>query len=214
MQNLFEKLIAAGVGKRKLNDPLFRKDEPPPKYGVFDLEEEHISNQTVISTCSIPGCSFTTDSVLDFENHYNSAHRYSCCQCKKVLPSPHLLDLHIQENHDSYFAVLATKRASYCCYIEACKEKFMTPDERLSHCVKLHKIPKDFRFDQKPKAKIKNQTNKMDVDNKKDQKPFQLKNSKQISFKNTGKKFPPNSNKETYVNIDQVMSELKDNLPE
>lgn len=64
------------------------------------------------STCSIPGCDYISETLLEFENHYNASHRYTCARCKKVLPSPHLLDLHVQENHDSFFAVLSERKPS------------------------------------------------------------------------------------------------------
>lgn len=83
-------------------------------YGSFFL-----INFSIQTSCAVPGCKFSTDSLLDFENHYNATHRYSCSQCKKVLPSPHLLDLHIQEKHDSFFAVMALKKPSVC------KKKFI-----------------------------------------------------------------------------------------
>lgn len=34
----------------------------------------------------------------------------SCSVCRKILPSAHLLDLHVSENHDSFFAVKAEKQ--------------------------------------------------------------------------------------------------------
>lgn len=34
----------------------------------------------------------------------------SCSVCRKVLPSAHLLDLHISENHDNYFEVKKEKQ--------------------------------------------------------------------------------------------------------
>lgn len=62
--------------------------------------------------CPVPSCQFTSESNLEFENHYNGSHRYSCHVCSKTLPSPRLLDLHIQEKHDSFFAVLSEKKPS------------------------------------------------------------------------------------------------------
>lgn len=43
--------------------------------------------------------------------HYNSNHRYVCVECKKSLPNPRLLDIHIQETHDSFFQVLSMKKS-------------------------------------------------------------------------------------------------------
>lgn len=62
--------------------------------------------------CNVPDCRYSCASVQDYECHYNSLHRYSCGECKKTLPNAHLLDLHLSESHDSYFAaqVAAGKR--------------------------------------------------------------------------------------------------------
>ena len=55
-------------------------------------------------SCNVPDCNFFCHSVMDYEAHYNAQHRYTCGQCKKSLPNAHLLDLHLSETHDSYFA--------------------------------------------------------------------------------------------------------------
>lgn len=60
--------------------------------------------------CEVPGCKEVFSSVLQFDMHYNSCHRFICCQCKKPLPSAHLLDLHISESHDSFFAAQAERK--------------------------------------------------------------------------------------------------------
>ncbi|XP_073948629.1 LOW QUALITY PROTEIN: protein lethal(2)k10201-like [Choristoneura fumiferana] len=219
-----EVLRQFGCGHRKLNDVLFKTDPALPRLGVRDLDDEELCHEVISSTCNIPGCGFTADSLLEFESHYNSSHRYSCSQCKKVLPSPHLLDLHLQEQHDSFFAVLATRKPSYCCYIEECKEKFMNAKERLQHCVDAHKMPKDFRFDHKPKpkkAKNKNkkqtEENLMDLHGVPEQKQFYFNNKKHKTFaKYTGKKFTTdkeNSSSATDVNMDEVVNDLKSSLP-
>lgn len=200
--NLLEKINSYGVGRRKLDDNLFKDDKPPPRLGVYNFDEESLCHEVIKSTCHVPGCTFAAESLLEYENHYNSCHRYACSECKKNLPSPHLLDLHIQETHDSFFAVLAERKPSYCCYIEECREKFNNSEERLQHCIKDHKLPKDFRFESKPKSrnkKTKDNTIKkkdeesMEVDdeNKKEtKKRITLSNSKQKTFaKYTGKKF-------------------------
>ena len=60
--------------------------------------------------CHVPGCVKVFETLVSFEDHYNTAHRYVCETCHKRLPSPHLLDLHISETHDSYFAALAERK--------------------------------------------------------------------------------------------------------
>ncbi|XP_068623624.1 zinc finger protein 511 [Battus philenor] len=183
---ILRKLEAYGVGHRKLHDELFIRDKTPPRYGVYDVDDEDLCHEIIPTSCNVAGCTFTASSLLEYENHYNASHRYACSQCKKMLPSPHYLDLHLQEKHDSFFAVMATKKPSYSCYVEECKEKFMTPEERLDHCVKIHKLPKDFRFDQKPKKGIKVNKNNMamdlDIAKPVEQKKFSLSNNKQKVF--------------------------------
>ena len=49
--------------------------------------------------------------------HYNSNHRYVCGECKKSLPNPRFLDIHIQETHDSFFQILSTKQPMVCIII-------------------------------------------------------------------------------------------------
>ncbi|XP_069356677.1 protein lethal(2)k10201 isoform X2 [Maniola hyperantus] len=213
-----------GVGRRKLDDDLFLGNQPPSRLGIYDEDEEE--HHTITPTqCTVPGCKFTADSILNVENHYNSSHRYSCSQCRKVLPSPHLLDLHIEEQHDSFFTVMASKKPSYSCYIEECKEKFMNAEERLNHCAKIHKLPKDFRFDSKPKQKQTNQskpknetpqqTTETDQASNKEQK-FKFTNSKQGGFIYKGKKFTKEQDSSTSVAVDMdaIMTDLKENLPQ
>lgn len=60
-------------------------------------------------TCNVPGCRKQFDTVFAYESHYNSLHRYLCAECRKCLPSAHLLDLHLSERHDSFFAVQVEK---------------------------------------------------------------------------------------------------------
>ena len=76
-----------------------------------------------------------------------SLFRHSCSVCKKALPSPHLLELHIQENHDSFFSVLSERAPSYQCFLPSCSETFWGPQERHAHAIEDHKFPPDFRFD-------------------------------------------------------------------
>ncbi|XP_072934636.1 protein lethal(2)k10201 [Epargyreus clarus] len=220
-----ETLRHYGVGRRRIDDDIFIRDKPPSRLGIYDEDDEDLCHEVIMSACTIPGCDFTAVSLLDFENHYNASHRYSCSQCKKVLPSPHLLDLHVQEAHDSFFAVMASRKPSYCCYIQECTEKFINPEERLDHCVKIHKLPKDFRFETKPKNSSKNKKkNKQNVETSmevdatncsQENKKFFFNNSKQKSFKKySGKKFTSDKSKSTSVNMDKIMTDLKENLPE
>lgn len=39
---LLEKLKSYGVGRRKLHDDLFANDKPPPRLGIYDVDEENL----------------------------------------------------------------------------------------------------------------------------------------------------------------------------
>ena len=67
--------------------------------------EEFLHKDLTEFSCQAPGCKAKFKQLIDSETHYNSKHRHSCQECKKNLPSAHLLDLHIAETHDTYFSV-------------------------------------------------------------------------------------------------------------
>lgn len=60
--------------------------------------------------CHISGCRVVFSTLDEYEHHYNSLHRHVCCSCRRSLPSARLLDIHIQEWHDSLFTILAQKQ--------------------------------------------------------------------------------------------------------
>ncbi|XP_033835633.1 zinc finger protein 511 [Periophthalmus magnuspinnatus] len=97
--------------------------------------------------CHISGCTATFKTLQEYEHHYNSLHRHVCCTCRRSLPTARLLDIHIQEWHDSLFAVLAQKQDMYQCLVEGCGLKFRTIKDRKDHLIIIHKYPPDFRFD-------------------------------------------------------------------
>uniref|UniRef100_A0A182PJ97 C2H2-type domain-containing protein n=1 Tax=Anopheles epiroticus TaxID=199890 RepID=A0A182PJ97_9DIPT len=142
------------VGPRPKDDEFFRDGnsyiKPFVKLGVlstFPIEEAEPEDVEI--SCNVPDCNFFCQSVMDYEFHYNAQHRYTCAQCKKSLPNAHLLDLHLSETHDSYFAaqVQSSKRAMYACFLEECKHRSSDPSERRDHCIREHRFPHNFRFD-------------------------------------------------------------------
>ncbi|XP_076438203.1 uncharacterized protein LOC143277306 isoform X2 [Babylonia areolata] len=96
--------------------------------------------------CSVLGCSQTFTSLLRYENHYKSVHRHSCVSCQRTFPSAHLLDVHLQENHDPLFAILSARQPMYQCLVESCRHKFPNPDTRRQHMIEVHSYPANFRF--------------------------------------------------------------------
>ncbi|XP_050091946.1 protein lethal(2)k10201 [Anopheles aquasalis] len=140
---------------RHLPDDEFFRDgnqylKPFVKLGVLSqVPNVPDDNHDVEICCNVPDCTFFCQSVVNYEAHYNAQHRYTCGECKKTLPNAHLLDLHLSETHDSYFAALvqAGKGPMYACFLEECKYRSTDVVERRDHCIREHKFPHNFRFD-------------------------------------------------------------------
>ncbi|XP_077469672.1 zinc finger protein 511 [Stigmatopora argus] len=109
--------------------------------------------------CHISGCNAVHATLEEYEHHYNSLHRHVCSICRRSLPTARLLDIHIQEWHDSVFMVLAQRQDMFDCLVEGCGDKFRTSTLRKDHLIRTHKYPPDFRFD-KPKREKGNQETK------------------------------------------------------
>ncbi|XP_017879136.1 zinc finger protein 511 [Ceratina calcarata] len=158
-----------GVGLRPINDPFFEESYNTCKIfqrkGITVEDDEELCHEVMREfPCYVTGCKAIFQTLLDFEMHYNSNHRYVCAECKKSLPNPRLLDIHIQESHDSFFQVLSMKQPMYQCYVSECDLKFNNPVERRSHCINVHKFSKNFRFDNAPHFMKGESKNKMDID--------------------------------------------------
>jgi hypothetical protein len=70
---------------------------------------------------------------------------FQCFECFSILPSEKLLDLHLQEAHDSFFAAAVERgRAKFACLV--CDEEFDSIQNRKNHLGVIHRYPKWFRF--------------------------------------------------------------------
>ncbi|XP_022205081.2 zinc finger protein 511 isoform X2 [Nilaparvata lugens] len=142
-----------GCGRRKPDDPFFQAGDTACsmrfREGIveYGFEEYEFVREKKDFPCTIPTCRKVSHSPADFEAHFNSCHRFICSECKKSLPSPHLLDLHLHETHSAFFSVQADKKPMYKCFVEACDAVSMTPKERHDHCIEVHKFPHNYRFD-------------------------------------------------------------------
>jgi hypothetical protein len=95
--------------------------------------------------CGVIGCSLVFDSFVDCDAHYEESHIFQCRECHAILPSDRLLDLHLQEAHDSFFAAAVDRgRAKYACLV--CYQEFGSVQDRLAHLMECHRYPKWFRF--------------------------------------------------------------------
>jgi len=108
---------------------------------------DEISSRCRSFPCSITTCHQRFHSILDFQNHYERNHVYQCSICDCTLHTDHLLDLHIQEKHDSYFITALEKgKAFYRCLCYTCACQFDHEKDRLYHMQNVHGYPRWFRF--------------------------------------------------------------------
>ncbi|XP_073972012.1 protein lethal(2)k10201-like isoform X3 [Rhodnius prolixus] len=160
MADLLDKLTNYAAEVQHINDTFFdegnRICRVYSRRGIVDEDEEDFCHQQYETfKCEIANCCQEFDTVLKYELHYNSCHRYSCSYCKKHLPSPHLLDLHVSETHDSFFKAAAERKPMYKCFVESCDAVSNNAQDRRSHCIEVHRFPHDFRYDTRRPLKKK-----------------------------------------------------------
>ena len=87
------------------------------------------------------------DTQEKYEVHYSKEHVNRCVTCSKNFPSPHLLELHIEENHNALREALAARgEKTYGCFVEDCGRKCSTPQKRRLHLIDKHMFPKSYNF--------------------------------------------------------------------
>lgn len=121
------------------------------KYARIDFEDltDLIKESSLIKCNLTPSCSahIAFGSIQEYERHYHSVHINVCNSCKNILPSPHILDLHISERHDSFFAARLNRGHNVLlCFVEGCKADFKLEVDRVSHLRIVHGFPKKFKF--------------------------------------------------------------------
>eukprot|EP01035_Chromulina_nebulosa_P027079 gene27079-35557_t len=113
----------------------------------------YVDNLAIEFRCSVYRCNQSFSSMAKLENHVFYTHRHQCSLCHRSFSSEHLLSIHISENHDSYFRVVASKKKQPCyvCLVEDCKVLSMTGNARKEHLIQFHKFPESFEFFEPPK---------------------------------------------------------------
>ncbi|CAM9296786.1 unnamed protein product [Scytosiphon promiscuus] len=96
--------------------------------------------------CMFQDCAASFSSLKRHEEHYETSHRNRCSTCGRSFPTNRLLDLHLSEQHDSFFRAMAERRPMYACLVEGCSEVFETSVERHKHLVGVHRYPERFDF--------------------------------------------------------------------
>jgi hypothetical protein len=115
---------------------------------ISRVESEQVFKEKSIKCWYSPNCSLLApfSTFKEYEEHYNKYHENICSQCHNILPTRHLLHLHLLECHDSFFAVKSVGSKSFECFVETCKKKFKYSKDRIRHLINLHKFPCNFQF--------------------------------------------------------------------
>lgn len=199
--NVWSYVAKMGVQVRPTSDPYFDEGNKlskidKPVFLVAQDIEEFLHRDFPKFSCQQPGCQAKFQQLHECESHYNSVHRHSCSVCHRSLPSSHLLDLHIAENHDSFFSVLSEKKPMYQCFLPTCLDFSWTSEERRDHAIKQHKFPHDFRFDDARK-KSRKKVSKLE-------KPKEKRISCITTDSNEPKAWKEMSNKKNAMEVDCV----------
>ncbi|KAK3997308.1 hypothetical protein QBC44DRAFT_315717 [Cladorrhinum sp. PSN332] len=131
---------------RKVNN---RSSETPPAAKITELDPASSDNTKFKIRCSLPPHkeSLVFSSYDEYETHYRNQHTYRCLECRKNFPSGHLLGLHIEETHDSFFTIKREKgERTYSCFVEGCDKVCRDPHKRKMHLIAKHMYPKNFFF--------------------------------------------------------------------
>ncbi|KAK6432446.1 hypothetical protein LTR95_011387 [Oleoguttula sp. CCFEE 5521] len=90
---------------------------------------------------------FTFNSQVEFETHYAKEHSNRCSECRHNLPTPHLLGLHIAENHDP---IIAARRErgdkTFACLVDGCEKVCGDWKKRRMHLIDKHGFPRNYDF--------------------------------------------------------------------
>lgn len=112
-----------------------------------NLEREALAREAAVATARDERKQLSKEAGLAADAEL--AHQlYECSQCHATLPTSRLLELHVSEAHDSFFAAQAARRLPvFLCLVEGCARKFCTVEERKQHLTDHHKFPRHFHFD-------------------------------------------------------------------
>ncbi|RKF81751.1 putative c2h2 type zinc finger domain protein [Golovinomyces cichoracearum] len=117
------------------------------KFIQLDIENE--TAPTPVIYCSLPPHRRPLEfySFEEHEIHYAKVHTNRCLKCNKILPSDHLLSLHIEENHNVIFTLKIERGDKmYACFVEDCNRLCSTPQKRRMHLIDKHFFSKEYDF--------------------------------------------------------------------
>lgn len=76
-----------------------------PALKIVELDSENSTDTMAMTCCLPPHEPLVFSTYGEYESHYYSTHTNRCHECGKNFPSDHMLNLHIEETHDSFVAV-------------------------------------------------------------------------------------------------------------
>jgi len=122
-----------------------------------NTEEVDSDNDSNCIKCNLlPTClNLKFNSIEDYEIHYSLTHKYYCSICNVTLMTEKLLNIHLQELHDSFFEVLSQRKNMYQCLMQDCEEKFKNAEERKQHLIEKHNFSKQTNVNSLIKKRIK-----------------------------------------------------------
>lgn len=153
-----------------------------------------------------------------------------------IISGDHLLNLHILESHDTIFEIQKDTKAmvrknsfldkirftsisfnlQFSCFIEECLEKFLNPEMRKDHCIKIHGFRSDFKYEiQQRKKPVNDSEEKMDTGEEKSKEPpkfFHFGHGGQKTFKFTKKSKGAQSARKDP--LEEMSVDLKEHLPD
>ncbi|EFN51066.1 hypothetical protein CHLNCDRAFT_141422 [Chlorella variabilis] len=125
----------------------------PPDDILFEagnIEREQLAREAAVSVARDERRQLAREAELagDAELADRVHVTFECGRCHAALPTARLLDIHVSEMHDSFFAAQAARRMPvYLCLVEGCARKFCTVEERKQHLTEHHKFPRNYNFD-------------------------------------------------------------------
>uniref|UniRef100_A0A7S1TVB8 C2H2-type domain-containing protein n=1 Tax=Phaeomonas parva TaxID=124430 RepID=A0A7S1TVB8_9STRA len=92
-------------------------------------------------------CTAAFASAWAMQLHHAAAHEAECAACGRALATPALLEQHVLERHDAYFAArVARGEKLFACVAPGCGRSFKSAHGRDSHMATVHRYPHDFAF--------------------------------------------------------------------
>ncbi|EEA28906.1 hypothetical protein EYB25_000182 [Talaromyces marneffei] len=121
----------------------------PSKIIVPSPEPSSEPQTQQLMRCSLPPHkeTITFSTYDDYESHYLKTHVNRCSECGKNFPTQHILNIHIEENHDPLILARRDRgEKTFSCLVEGCDRKCSTAQKRRRHLIDKHMFPRNYNF--------------------------------------------------------------------